>query len=401
MRILFVAMPNSIHAARWINMASQQQGWDIHVFPPYHAVPHSDFKNITMYNASFARPKGVDRSVRMRGLWPFWRGSGRLDQLVNRFSSSLSRARWLAWIIRLLKPDIIHSLEIQHAGYLTLAARQRLLGNFPTWIVTNWGSDIYLFGRLSEHVKKIKTVLSTCDYYACECQRDVQLAKDMGLRGEVLPVLPNTGGFDLTRISKLVQQGPTSSRRLILLKGYQSWVGRALVALRAIESCANELQGYKLAIYLASNEVKIAAKLISQSTGISIDFIPRCSHDEMLRLFGRARLYIGLSISDAIPTSLLESIVMGAFPIQSCTSCADEWIENGKTGIIVPPEEPEVVAAAIRRAVSDDELVDYAAEQNRILAIKRLDQSVIKPQVVEMYDKIAARVRLKNKKGQG
>ena len=161
------------------------------------------------------------------------------------------------------------------------------------------------------------------------------------------------------------------------------------------------MQGYKLAIYLASNEVKIAAKLISQSTGISIDFIPRCSHDEMLRLFGRARLYIGLSISDAIPTSLLESIVMGAFPIQSCTSCADEWIENGKTGIIVPPEEPEVVAAAIRRAVSDDELVDYAAEQNRILAIKRLDQSVIKPQVVEMYDKIAARVRLKNKKGQG
>ena len=86
---------------------------------------------------------------------------------------------------------------------------------------------------------------------------------------------------------------------------------------------------------------------------------------------------------------------MGAFPIQSCTSCADEWIEDGKTGLIVPPEDAEIVAVAIRRAVSDDTLVDYAAEQNAQLAAERLDHSVIQPQVIAMYEKVVAQARQK------
>jgi glycosyltransferase involved in cell wall biosynthesis len=286
-------------------------------------------------------------------------------------------------------------LEIQHAGYLTLDSKNLLGGKLPTWIVTNWGSDIYLFGRLAEHVGRIKEVLATCDYYSCECQRDVQLAKQMGLKGEVLPVLPNTGGFDLDSVAQFRQPGPTSARRLIILKGYQHWSGRALVGLRAIALCAEELKGYRVAVYFANNDVEIAAELVSQSTGIPVEIMPYCSHDEMLRYYGRARIYIGLSISDAISTALLEAMVMGAFPIQSCTACADEWIVDGQTGFIVPPEDPEPIAAAIRRAVSDDILVDNAAEINSRVARERLDQDVIRPQVIAMYEKVAAQEAVK------
>jgi glycosyltransferase involved in cell wall biosynthesis len=149
------------------------------------------------------------------------------------------------------------------------------------------------------------------------------------------------------------------------------------------------LKEYRIAIFLPNFEVKIAAELVSQSTGIPIDLIPFCSHDDMLRLYGRARVYIGLSISDAASTALLEAMVMGTFPIQSCTACADEWIVDGKSGFIVPPEDPETIAIAIRRAVSDDKLVDGAAEINGRVARERLDQSVIRPQVVAMYKKVA------------
>jgi glycosyltransferase involved in cell wall biosynthesis len=95
-----------------------------------------------------------------------------------------------------------------------------------------------------------------------------------------------------------------------------------------------------------------------------------------------------LSISDAISTSLLESIVMGAFPIQSCTSCADEWISNGRSGLIVPPEDPDIIAQAILKALNDDVLVDEAAKINERVAFERLDQTKIKPQVIKMYQDI-------------
>lgn len=388
MRILFVAMPHSVHAARWISQIVDEHH-EVHLFPSMETEPHPLLKNVKLHCAGF----GFRYLFRLVTIIQKKIGS-RYTSLPKLLTTLFDRSFWLTKVIQKVKPDIVHSLEIQYAGYLTLAARERLGSKFPTWIVTNWGSDIFLYGRLAAHVNKIKATLSACDYYSCECHRDIKLAEDMGLKGEVLPVLPNTGGFDLRHAYKL-RTGPTSFRRLILLKGYQHWSGRALVGLRALELCSQQLQDYHIAIYSANNEVKIAAELVSQSTGIPIDIISPCSHDEMLSFFGRARIYIGLSISDAISTSLLEAMIMGAFPIQSCTSCADEWIENGKTGLIVPPEDPEIVAVAIRRAVSDDALVDYAAEQNARLAAERLDNSVIQPQVIAMYEKVVAQARLK------
>lgn len=382
MRILFVAMADSVHAARWINQVSDL-GWDLHLFVVTASQPHASFKNITIHGVSSARPKGLDRSVRLKGLWPLKRGTERLQRLVN--------SRRLARLIRRLKPDIIHSIEIQHAGYLTLEAKAQVSGPFPPWIVTNWGSDIYLFGRLPEHKEKIREVLSNCNYYACECHRDVDLAQAFGFRGEVLPTLPNGGGYSVKGLKKFRQRGATSERRIIALKGYQNWAGRALVGLRALELCADALEGYSVHVYLANDDVRLAAELLSQATSIPVEVLPlRSSHEEVLRLHGHARVSIGLSISDAISTSALEAIAMGSFPIQSRTSCLNEWIRDGETGLLVHPESPEQIAEAIRRAISDDEMVDRAAEENYCLAIERLDRSVIQPQVISYYKRIAA-----------
>jgi glycosyltransferase involved in cell wall biosynthesis len=108
----------------------------------------------------------------------------------------------------------------------------------------------------------------------------------------------------------------------------------------------------------------------------------------MLRLYGYARIYLGLSISDAISQSMLEAIVMGAFPIQSCTACTDEWIVDGENGLVVPPEDPQIVAAALRRALTDDALVDGAADHNSRLAADRLDAKFIQPKAVALYERV-------------
>jgi hypothetical protein len=282
----------------------------------------------------------------------------------------------------------VHSLEVITGGYLAMAARTELGSAFPPWIVTNWGSDLHLFGRLAEHEARVREVMRHCDYYGAECARDVALAQEFGFAGRVQPVLPNAGVFELERVQRLRQEGPSSQRRLVLLKGYQNWHGRALVALRAIELAAEKLAGYRVAIFLASHPVKIAAELMSRRTGIPVEFVPFSSHDEIMGLHGQARLSIGVGISDGIPSSLLEAIAMGSFPIQSDTSCASEWIAHGKTGMIVPGEDPVGIAEAIKVAATDDELVDRAAALNGELARERLDATRVRPQVVQIYKQI-------------
>lgn len=331
----------------------------------------------------------MDASVQINSFLP--RGFGRLNRLISLLPSQWTeRAAVLAYVIRQFKPDFVHTLEFQLGGYLTLQAKSILKEHFPPWIVTNWGSDIYLYGQLSAHAEKIKAILSNCDYYGSECQRDVMLARTLGFKGEAMPVLPIAGGFDIERMQQFQQPGKTSDRRIIALKGYQHWAGRSLVGLQAVKLSANALKdrGYRVAIYLTNPDVDIAAELIANDTGLPIDIIPPCSHEDILGLHGRARASIGLSISDGLSTSALEAMIMGSFPIQSDTSCLNELTQDGETALIVPAEDPYAVAQAIRRAVTDDTLVDRAAEINKQTAVERLSHSAIRPQVVEMYRRL-------------
>lgn len=401
MRILFVGHLESVHTARWINQL-RGLGWDIHLFPighPTGQVVHPDLRDLTVHMNDFMYQSSarLDESVRVTGTLLFSKSprvGSRATRLARLFRPLWNDRAWqLARTIRSIKPDLIHSMEIQQAGYLTLDARRHIEEPFPTWIVANWGSDIFLYGRLSEHVDRIKAVLAACDYYNCECQRDVRLAREFGFKGEVLPVLPVTGGLDTERLRRLRQPDPSSARRLIALKGYQHYAGRALVGLRAIGRCADILQDYRIAVYSAGPEVKIAAELLAQETGLSVGIVPPSSHEDMLRLHGRARISIGLSISDSISTSLIEAMTMGSLPIQSDTGCATEWFQNGEAGLLVPPEDPEPIAEAIRRAVIDDELVDNAAEINARTITERADQAVIQPQVIAAYESIATRIQ--------
>jgi len=388
-RILFVAMSDSIHTARWINQLADT-GWDVHLFASTAGGVHPALKNVTVHNLGRKRQSGLDRSVRIVGVWPWHR----LSDVPFRLLRPLIPA-WLALVIRWLKPDIVHSLEIQHAGYLTFAAREYLKGRFPTWIVTCWGNDLYFFGRLTEHIERIKGVLAACDYYSADCQRDILLAQEIGLRGITLPVWPGGGGFAMQPAARW-SVVPTSRRRLILLKGYQGWAGRALVGLHAIALCADDLKDYRIAVYLADDDVKRYSQHVTETTGLPVEIISRCSHDAMLQLMGQARVHLAVSVSDGLPNALIEAMLMGAFPIQSCTSCADEVLINGETGILVHPDDDVPIANALRRALTDDALVDRAAKENMRVVRERFSNTLIRPEVIRMYEGIMVQPHLRS-----
>lgn len=383
--ILLVAMPNSVHTARWVNQIIGK-GWKIYIYPSlYTEQTHPDINEKMLIRSPLERSRaffnknGLQFAARLNGLF--------LRYFEKR--SKRTRAVGLRNAIRKLHPDLIHSLEMQNAGYLTLEAKMLTSERFPQWILTIWGSDIFLFGRLQQHKEHIREVLANCDYYSCECDRDLKLANVLGFNGSVFPAFPITGGFDLEQVESDRNITPASSRKIIMLKGYQGWAGRALCGLRALERCAELLDDYTIVIYSASADVVMAAELFSEKTGVSTKILPHGTpHEDMLAMHGQARISIGLGISDGISVSMQEAIVMGSFPIQSCTACADEWIEHGVSGMIVPPEDPNVIEIAIRIALNDDRLVDNAANLNWQIALNRLDGAILQKKSIDMYKHI-------------
>lgn len=394
LRILFVAQAVSIHTARWISQL-QDQGWDLHLFDMSGSFPHAELGGITDYSLLYPRKVPIPPQPASYG-HPFFLRHGwdpfplsLVGYLIRRVFRG--RAKRLARVIRRLRPDIIHSFELQTQSYHLLDVVGMLGGRLGApWIVTTWGSDIFYFQRFPEHLSKIKALLRQCDYLIPDCARDEALARAYGFGGTVPLILPGSGGYPIAAMRTLMSPGPVAGRRIVALKGYQGWAGRAVNALEALGRCAGALRGYEIVVYAASPGVGQQVDELRRSAGVDVRVLPRSPHRDLLELFGKARIAIGVSASDGVPNTMLEAMTMGAFPIQSDTESTAEWIADGENGLLVEPENAESIAKAIVRALSDDALVDRAAELNSKELIQRLDLAIVKPKVVEMYERIAS-----------
>jgi glycosyltransferase involved in cell wall biosynthesis len=387
-RVFVLGFVESIHTVRAVE-AMQRLGWEIHVVASHPHWPHPAWHDVTLHVDPDFEPEEVGPGVEVRTLR---RPPEDGEPLVEGLSWN-QRPEAVAGLIAELQPDLVNTMEIQHGAYVMLEARA-YLDEAPPWVVHNWGSDIYYFGRNPRHISRLKAVMTACDYYGAECHRDIGLAQAFGFDGKLLPVLPNAGGFELGRLAALRLPGPTSTRKAISLKATESFVYRPHAALDAIERCGELLRGYTLYLYTATPRAIERARAIGERFGIEVTVVSTAaepvSHDEIMTMHGRSRISISLAQSDAICTAFLEAMVMGSFPIQSSTGCANAWAEAGQGAEFVPAEDVDRIEGALRRALTDDQLVDTAAIENAATAAARLDRQVVLGHAIEGYERIAA-----------
>lgn len=353
-RIVIVGMLDSVHVARWLRQfqGSQLSFW---LFPssPHRRI-HPEIAHLAC-GSQFNLVKGVG----------FLGAAGwLLDRLLkNRF-----RALFLDKLIDRVRPDFLHALELQNAGYVCMRLKSLNLEGSPRLIVTNYGSDIFWFKDRPGHQVRLRALLARADFYSCECLRDVKLAKSLGFAGEVLPIIPNSGGFTSSQLSNPIVA--PRSRKVLAVKGYWGWAGRANVVLKALSSIADEVRDYEIVVYSANFRTKVLAYLVSFRTGLRVRALSKgaLSHDEMLALFSKSKLYIGISLTDGISTSLLEAMAMGAIPVQTETACCDEWFTD--TGIQVDSLEVGHVAEKIMLGLELAESPE-SARRNRETILRR------------------------------
>jgi len=398
-RVLFVSEVSSIHAARWVNQF-KGAGWDLHVFQALarRLGVNRDFDVGTIHVPS---TEGLEVSPNVA-----LRSTLAAHSLPARRSDSLLPPKGLQWVhvlclarlISELQPDVIHSLgmNVMWTNVCTpmLQARQLLGGRFKApWVYSSWGADLMHFPKGSPGRRRgVEDVLSAVDYYISECERDVGLARELGFRGELLGYLPAFGGVDPDTFGARRQPGPVSARKTLVLKGRDQVdgdpQGRALTALRAIELCSDVLQEYEIVIVHAGPTVRRRAAALEASNGLKIVFPPHMAYVDWLRVMGRSRVMMSVTVTDGLPGTLVEALALGAFPVQSDLESTREWVSHGENGFLVCADDPGGVAECLRQALTDDELVAEAAERNDELVRKRLADAVVRPQAEAMYQRV-------------
>jgi colanic acid/amylovoran biosynthesis glycosyltransferase len=99
------------------------------------------------------------------------------------------------------------------------------------------------------------------------------------------------------------------------------------------------------------------------------------AHPEVIRRMRTARMLVHPSagLGDAVPTVIKEAAAVGTPVVASRVVGIPELVEEGETGLLVPPNDPEALAGAIAQMLADPALAARFAVAGRARAERMFD----------------------------
>lgn len=376
MKILFISIP-SIHTVRWIeNLAGiEHELYWFDVMGRGKIETEINLKQYTHWKKK-KLPRIKGRTL-VKKYFPL------LYEKIEPYMEITANEK-LVQIIEEIQPDLIHSFEMQSCSYPILRTMQK----YPNikWLYSCWGSDLFYYQNQPQHLSNIKAVLHRTQYLHTDCLRDFTIAKRLGFNGNHLGIIPGGGGFKLEEFQ--IYKKSISERKIILVKGYEHLFGRGLNVVKALRNIMPEQKNYKVVVFGAH---KCVENYIQEH---NLPFLVydrnALSHKEVLQLMGESIVFIGNSISDGLPNTLLEAIVMGAFPIQSNPGGAsEEIIRHGENGLLINnPEDIQEIAELIKYALQNPKMIECAFPINRDIAIQKLGFEINRQKILTLYHQI-------------
>lgn len=141
------------------------------------------------------------------------------------------------------------------------------------------------------------------------------------------------------------------------------------IALRAVALAGRDVPGLRFEVAGTGDDrprlERLAARLGVQDR---VRFLGFVSEDDKLRLLRRAWAHVFPSPKEGWGISNVEAAACGTPAVASDSPGLRESVQNGETGILVPHNDPEALANAMRRLSGDVELVGRFGKAGRAFA---------------------------------
>lgn len=330
MKIVLLSGASSIHTIRWANGLSHL-GHDVHVI--------SQHSPIDPFSVKVTLHKLPNRGT------------------IGYFTMVPAVRR----LLKQIKPDIVNAHYA--SGYGTTA---RLVGYSP-WVLSVWGSDVYDFPHKSPvHKWLVKKNLRAADQVASTSKCMAHETKK--LVPELTKIFITPFGVELADYDGVQASPPVKKAKLVigtvktmkpkygidtLIEAYALLVDRMM---RFSEDRAIELE-LRL---IGGGEQTPALKALASRLGVSntVIFVGHVPHKSVPQELSQLDIYVALSRldSESFGVAIIEAGAAGRPVVVSDAGGLPEVTIEGKTGFVVPRENPQAASEVLERLVLDEEL---------------------------------------------
>jgi glycosyltransferase involved in cell wall biosynthesis len=317
-----------------------------------------------------------------------------LDAGLRDARNGLARPHTLAQVARIAREArrrrvrIVHSY-LHHANWFgTLAGR---LARVPVVIVSKRSMDVYSRGR-DRWACRLTNGLADCVTAVAEAVRD-HVHREEGCPLGKIVVIPN--GVDAEQFS--VSPGPPDElrglggdgqlvgtiTRLVWKRGHEE-------LLRAAALVNRSEPGARLVV-VGDGPLRPTLEGQARELGLGgavrfLGAVPRAA-----RLLPHLDVFVLSSVWEGMSNGLLEAMAAGRPVVATRVGGNPECVVDGESGLLVPPRDPEAMAAAIVRLLREPELARRLGQAAR----RRVEAEFTLPRMVQrmedLYDGLLAR----------
>jgi len=310
---------------------------------------------------------------------------------------SIRALRTMARLIREGKRfDIVH--DVQSLGYGVLP--MRMMG-LPVISTIHHPLSIDLKASINQPDKGFKDIMGAIEFYPVLMQAFVarhldmvltsteagrrELVADFRVKPSRIRIVSNGLDVDAFYPHPGVERAPDS----ILFVGYTDSPQKGfLYLLRALKLMSERI---KLVVVDDTNRWWAWTWVDELGLRDRVFFTGKLSGGELIEQYSKAAVTVMPSLYEGFGLPALEATLCGSGVVASRAGALPEIIEDGSTGLLVPPRDPEAIAEAVMRLVDNPEERRAMVEKGRRRIRENYSWKKVADMTEEVYEEVVAK----------
>lgn len=381
MRLLFVADGRSPISFQWIRYFIER-GQEVYLASTFACRPALNLKGLDFTPVAFSETKRSPSSSLSR---PASSRTLEMRAAIRHLLGPLTiprSARRLRAVVERVQPDLIHAMRIPYEGMMAAAVHTGI-----PLVISVWGNDFTLHAPSAPLMRHYtRQTMQAADALHADCQRDLRLAQQWGLKDDKPTlVVPGNGGIrtDIFYPPQKMVNEPV----IVNPRGFRAYV-RNDVFFQAIPLVLQVVPHARFLCAAMAGEAQALQWIERLGIAHAVELLPPLPHEQMAAIFRGAAVLVSPSVHDGTPNSLLEGMACGCFPIAGDLESIREWITDGENGLLVNPGDPHSIAEGILLALQREDLRKKAAGLNQSIIASRAEYARNMKTVEEFYERL-------------